>query len=98
MSSKPPDIKSGQVHHIDKRASRELEETIVRLNNAGSAIKTLHNVLIEIDIEENTDGDGFLHLETYEKYNIQTAMRLLGDLVNMETYRIAERFGLQNPC
>ncbi len=59
MSSKSPEMKSGQVHHIDERASRELEETIVMLNNAGSAIKSLHNVLIEIDIEENCDESGF---------------------------------------
>ena len=98
MSSRLPKIKKGQVYLLDERAAMELEKAVVKLNAAGYAIRSLYNVLVEIGINEDSDGSNLWHLKSCEKHNIQTAMALLGDLTVKETYRLAERFGLEEPC
>lgn len=78
--------------------AKELEATMVMLNDVGHVLQTMHNILIEIDLVEGLAGHKFLHLKTGEKHHISTAIALLGELTTEKTHDLAERFGLKNPC
>lgn len=91
-------MKEGQIYQIDENAAKELEKAMVMLNDIGHSIKTLHNVLIEIDLCESCSNFELAHLKTNERHSIDTAIMLLGELTTKETYRLAENFGLETPC
>lgn len=91
-------MKKGQIHQINEKAAKELQESMVMLNDIGHSIKSLHNVLIEISLCEGCDNIELAHLNPHEKHNISNAIMLLGELATKETYRVAKNFGLKTPC
>ena len=90
-------MKEGQVHQIDDFAARELQRSLTDITRTGSAIYGVTMAITEIGVARGNEEE-LSFLNTYVEGCLWYALESLGKSLNDKAYKIADRFGLEEPC